>query len=325
MNRADHRKLQIPDLLTGTRSAFEEALQEHRNQAFNVQNVQAGFNCLMRDYSIQCSGGDLSISNQDISDLEFSRDNVIELLSDRFAKLIEMARARQKNLLKYQEINVISLGLDCLSRTICSRWGLKKSRRLGELSGPFDLSVHPPHCIELLIKDGFPGYLDIVNLKFSEEHNFCSNSLLGINFNHEVGIEYASDDFLKLRNIYSARILNFQKCVIDNLPLMLVVHVPHFTGLSSEIIASFIRILDYIKGLRGNSARTAMIVVNTFQDSSRQVVDEIVEQNFCLYNVALPASDYVWFEPNCFLSDSGYSWESSIADLISSRIDKLLE
>jgi aminoglycoside phosphotransferase len=43
--------------------------------------------------------------------------------------------------------DVVSFGYDCLPRTISAKWGLKRTRALGEKSCPFDLAVTPIGCI----------------------------------------------------------------------------------------------------------------------------------------------------------------------------------
>jgi len=304
-------------------AAFLSLIAEHRNQSFSHQKVTDELRRVLRAFSIQCTGGDLSTSDHDILELEKACESSISQISDRFAKLIDMARIRQKNLLKYQGSSVISLGLDCFSRTVTTRWGLKRSRRLGERSGPFDLSVHPPLVIEKLLLSGFAGYLDSKNLSFSTENKFCVNTKWSVNFNHEVGPDYANDDFHKLRAVYASRIASFNQNLLDTKPLLLVIHVPHFTALTPEVVASFSRVLDHIKHRR-NGLPVSLAIINTFNPSVKQIVEDFADSGICLLNVELPAKDYVWFEPNCFLSDVGYAWESRICEGIESRLDELL-
>jgi len=304
-------------------NAIAAAVQAHRNQKFDPQGVQAGFQQLMREYALFCTGGDFSISDQDIADLGMARDGVLAHLNDRFHKLIVMSQERQRNLLRFSAINVISLGLDCLSRTVCCRWGLKKTRRLGEPSGPFDLSVHPPLSIEQLITQDFPSYLDAAHLKFSENHNFCINTLHHIHFNHETGRDFADAEFSRLRSVYSARINNLKAGLRDPRPLCLVVYIPFFTNLDSTVVASLRRLLEHIHGLR-HGAPATMAIINAFSPGGDAGVDEICDRDIRLWNVPLPSADYVWFEPNCFLSDEGFAWERGIAERFKERIAMLL-
>lgn len=299
------------------------ALQAHRNQTFDPRLVQTDVSHLMRQYALISTFKDFSISDHDIADLITARDTALSLFSDRFHKLIVMARERQQNLLRFEAINVISLGLDCLSRTICTHWGLKKTRRLGELSGPFDLSVHPTLSIEMLIRDDFPNYLDTNYLEFSEEYNFCSNTLHQINFNHETGREFADDDFSRLRSVYAARINNLKAGLRDPRPLCLVVHVPHFTDLDAAGLASLWRALQHIESLRQGAA-TTMAIINSFTPGSAAGVEEISENAIRLWNVPLPSPDYIWHDPECFLSDAGFNWERGIAERIKERMTSLL-
>jgi hypothetical protein len=299
------------------------AVQAHRNQTFAPESVLADVQHLMRQYALVSTFKDFSISDQDIADLTRARDGALACINERFHKLIVMAQERQQNLLRYEAINVISLGLDCLSRTICTHWGLKKTRRLGEPSGPFDLSVHPPLTIEMLIKDNFPNYLDSAHLKYSESHNFCINTLHHVHFNHETGREFAEDNFSRLRSVYSARIRNLKAGLHDPRPLCLVVHVPHFTGLDPAGLTSLLRVQEHIQGLRAGAPST-MAIINSLTPGIPAGVDEVCDQHIRLWNVPLPSAEYVWHDPHCFLSDEGFRWERSIAERIKVRMETLL-
>ena len=58
----------------------------------------------------------------------------------------EYNKIREKFILKYshwqKKVKIVSLGWDCLPRTIFTWWGIKKTKENGELSYPFDLSMH---------------------------------------------------------------------------------------------------------------------------------------------------------------------------------------
>ena len=77
------------------------------------------------------------------------------------------------------DYTIISLGLNCLPRTLLTRWGLKPSKKLGEPSMPFDLAVFDQlevtHCIKTEFCDFFKG------LKFERDATFssiCCNVLM---------------------------------------------------------------------------------------------------------------------------------------------------
>lgn len=313
----------LPSGATAAADSLAAALQAHRNQLFHPEKVQADLQQLMQQYALICTFKDFSISDQDISDLITARDSALSIINDRFHKLIVMAQERQHNLLRYEGIKVISLGLDCLSRTICTHWGLKKTRRLGELSCPFDLSVHPPLTIEMLIKEDFPDYLETKHLRYLEDHNFCINTLHQIHFNHESGREFADDDFSRLRSVYSARIANLKAGLRDPAPLCLVVHVPHFTDMNAAVLASLQRLLEHLEGLRAGAA-TTMAIINSFLPTASAGVEEVSSAGLRLWNVPLPSADYVWHNPDCFLSEAGFQWERGIAERIRERIETLL-
>jgi hypothetical protein len=309
-----------PDPISST---LAEAVQAHRNQTFDPRVVQTDFEHLMRQYALITTFKDFSISDRDIDDLAAAQNNALNYINERFHRLIVMAQERQQNLLRFEGVNVISLGLDCLSRTICTHWGLKKTRRLGELSGPFDLSVHPQLTIEMLIKNDFSNYLDPRYLIFSEEHNFCINTLLKVHFNHETGREFADDNFSRLRSVYSARINNIKAGLRNPRPLCLAVHVPHFTELTLGGLVSMQQLMEYIQSLRAGAPAT-MAIINSFDPNSAVCVEEFCNDSIRLWNVPLPYPNYVWHDPICFLSEEGFTWERGIAERIKERMLALL-
>lgn len=315
--------MDVLNTLTDIETDIETAIAQHRNQKFSPDAVINAFMREMQAVAQLCTGLDMSISDQDIRDLVTAKENVNRLIEDRFSKLISMSRERQSNLLRYHHINLLSLGMDCLSRTIPTRWGLKKTARLGEKSSPFDLAVHSPFSVERLINANFDGYLDTEHLVFLEQHNICSNKKYHVNFNHEIGLDYAANDFKKLCAIYEQRIANFQATLNNPSPLCLVVHLPHFQGAGDPAqIDSLRRVLALICSQR-HYAPTIMVCVNSFLPDNKPGIEEVKEETFTVWNIALPRVDYVWFQPECFLTDDGYAYEKHIVELIRKQLDTI--
>lgn len=121
--------------------------------------------------------------------------------------LIEKRRAIQMTTSKYT-YSYISLGYDCLPRTLLTKWGIMPPKKKGTLTCPFDLSVHPLSAVIRLIESNFSDYLS--------PENFCLNDkglpihrTLQITFNHEQDPALHEDQFYGLRKIYEKRIQNF--------------------------------------------------------------------------------------------------------------------
>ena len=59
-----------------------------------------------------------------------------------------------------KKYEIVSLGINCLPRTILTRGGIKPRKKDGELSCPFDLVAHPTEVILKCLQTNFEGYFD---------------------------------------------------------------------------------------------------------------------------------------------------------------------
>jgi hypothetical protein len=123
--------------------------------------------------------------------------------------------------MKYNHI--ISLGSDCLPRVACTNYKMKKSKKEGELSCPFDLSVTSFNDLILAISSDFNGFVSKDNLYNKEIGGveIISNSLyVGTHFNHEspflTKVNFVENEFKLLIERYENRIDNFKKYIEDN-------------------------------------------------------------------------------------------------------------
>ena len=290
------------------------AVATHRNTTFVWQDFVA--NPTNPDAAVlaTCGHDDISISDADLADLEAARDNLDEPLRSLFDRLLTMARVRQENLIAINNVDVLSMGCDCLSRTIPTRWGLKPTARLGERSAPFDLSVTTPEGVERLLSEGFDRLTDPALLTYSDEHCIPLNSEMGTTFNHEVGPDYAADDFARLRTTYEPRIATINRVITSDTPLLMVVHIPDFFSAQPGHLDLFQRVFTGVVERR--TAPASMVVINTFQPGSPDAtppVADITTGSFQWWNVQLPWDGYVWHRVDHFVSPAGIAFEHSLA------------
>jgi len=301
---------------------IEAILDRHRNELVVPGSMLNAFMIPAREIAMQSTGSGFSISAADLADLVALRDQVVGFLAGWFDRLIALAGERRRNLVRYDGIGVVSLGCDCLSRAVLARWGLKKTAKLGEKSGPFDLAVHYPETVARLLADGFSGYLDPDQLAYRDQESICVHSDYLVTFNHEVGQEYAADEFRKLRDIYSRRIVNLHAALADLRPVGLVVHVPHFIELTPTRVDCLKRTLDLITARRQRP--TSMIVINSHVPGQPVGVEEQAVDGFLLRHVPMPQADYVWHWPQCYMSDDGHAYERQVATIVAERLDQLI-
>lgn len=100
----------------------------------------------------------------------------------------------------------ISLGYNCLVRTILTNFALKASKKQGELSCPFDLCVTPLNSIIEILENDFTDFFeDIEECPPGEWEHFI---------NKKYSIQYPHESNLTLREFkkrYMRRIENFRK------------------------------------------------------------------------------------------------------------------
>lgn len=300
---------------------IEAALEAHRNEALVPDAAVESFLGPAHVLTQSAAGNTLAISAADLADVVAVKERTLGLLTGWFDRLIALTDERRRNLLKYAEIGVVSLGCDCWSRSVLSRWGLKKTAKLGEQSGPFDLAVHPPETVAALLANDFSGYLEPDQLAFREADSICIQRHYHVSFNHEVGAEYASDDFRKLRDIYTRRISNLRAALADLRPLGLVVHVPHFIDLTPHRADCLRQTFDRI--VAGRRAATAMIVINSCLPGEPCPTTEQETAGFLLRHVPMPGPEYVWHWPQCYMSEAGHTYERQLVTIVAERLDRL--
>lgn len=303
-------------------SDIEAALEAHRNEALVPDATVESFLAPAHVLAQVAAGNSLAISAADLADVVAVKERTLGLLAGWFDRLISLTEERRRNLVRYDGIGVVSLGCDCWSRAVLARWGLKKTAKLGERSGPFDLAVHPPETVAALLANDFAGYLEPEQLAYREADSICIQRHYHVSFNHEVGPEYAAEGFRKLREIYARRIANLRGALADPRPLGLVVHVPPFTDLSPSGADCLQRTCDQIAA--GRQAPTAMIVIHSYIPGQACLTEERETARFMLCHFAMPTPEYVWHLPQCYMSEAGHAYERRLVAIVAERLDRLV-
>jgi hypothetical protein len=303
------------------RPSLPEAIEEHRNSVLEPQAHIAAATKQALQMSVLSSGQGFAISNKDIADLECIRDGVVSAWTDIVNKLITVAQVRQRNLLRFDEINMLSLGGDCFSRTVLTRWGLKRTSKLGEHSCPFDLAVTYPRAVDLLIENDFEGFMDPLNLAYNEAANNCCNTRYKINFNHEPGSDYAANNFTKLRTLYNARVSNFRHVVSASKPLFMLIYLPIFMEEKTSYVEIAERIFRNIKKQR--QGITSLLVLNAHAPGIAPVVDGYVDSDCEWINIQAPDAGYVWHDSSWFMSNTGMEHEQKVIQFVESHLHRM--
>lgn len=166
---------------------------------------------------IKCHQSDIACKNQD--DIQYL------LASAKQAKV-------NHELVKNRNYKIISLGSDCLPRTVATIWGLKPRKYSGELSCPFDLALHPYTAVVEALKTNFDNYLNPTHLRAhfiekgydsSEKFSCIKNTYHNCTFSHERGDRFSENNFERFIQVYRRRISNFYQ-YLNSSPVLFLVY-----------------------------------------------------------------------------------------------------
>lgn len=115
--------------------------------------------------------------------------------------------------------HIISLGRNCLPRVILTHSGYKPRKAQGELTLPFDLSIHSYENVCSLIENDFKFYIDANFIEIKEE-KIVHTYYKGVEFPHESGAKYieffSKNNFEELVKKFQKRVENFYAYIADN-------------------------------------------------------------------------------------------------------------
>lgn len=83
------------------------------------------------------------------------------------------------------DYEIVSLGQNCLPRLYCTRNGLKKTKKMGELSMPFDLAQHSLLSVIHFVKTDFQDFFDWITYMETIEISCWVNEKYKNKYNHD--------------------------------------------------------------------------------------------------------------------------------------------
>lgn len=129
-------------------------------------------------------------------------------------KMVFVMPAKKKNF-------YISLGYNCFSRWVLTKFGLKPRKKQGELSFPFDLVTTPINSLVQILENDFEDFCDDLYLEDTAEFGkMWKNRKYNICFPHDGGLSRE-----ELIQRYFARIDNFHKIVLNSENLCFVMTI----------------------------------------------------------------------------------------------------
>jgi len=249
------------------------------------------------------------ISNDELCQLKslenFAPNDELDWLVNYAIYNVETRINNHLELAKYN-YKIVSLGSNCMSRTIPTRWGLKLPKSMGELTHPFDLSVHPYGSICQVIENDFQDYLN--PLLFKQNHNGVpKHKKYQVVFNHERDSYFSQDNFSPLIKKYEERIKNFYHDIYQSPILFLYVNKPNENNFPLE--------LAQVVQNKFKDVHHKLLYINT-KELNFDLNKSQFPENLIAKYIPVPSEDYNWSQPQYYATESGKSFEMNIIKAI---------
>ena len=249
---------------------------------------------------------------------------VSHVLTARFENLAN--RALQ------DDMEILSIGSDCLPRIIFSKWGIQRTRMFGKLSYPFDLALVQPKAALRLVAQDFNGLVDRSSLSYLAGYDYPINTRDGFIFNHESGGEWIANDFARLISLYTRRVRDFRASVgNEKHKIFLFNYCDRFTGDAAQFFRAggLTPQQDYdadardllVAATQSLAARTSgkiavLCVVSGYVGPDAPVVqlEEFAVDGALVrvVRVPRPTSTYTFYDPADYAAASGLEFERAI-------------
>lgn len=244
----------------------------------------------------------LDLAEADIAELERLRDRLQEYSDQQFDFAVRNARTRLANreILANYDYKLVSLGTDCLSRTIPTRWGLKPPKSLGERTHPFDLAIHPYEAVCEVLDRDFEDYLDVKWLGMNNL-NYVIHKKLKVHFNHEKGETFSANEYSYFIEQYRRRIANLRQDIAGH-PILYVLHLT-----ASRVPCQLYEILA-----RRTPHGFALLAISTANEPFDETTAADAPPGLILEHIPYPYAGYVWHIPAHYASPAGQAFDRRI-------------
>lgn len=288
-------------------------LDETGKCGFSVKSAENIIFRSLTDIAAEVSRVRFAVSAEDIEELAKARRIALSTVEAHFDNMERVVHARRENITRFSHINFVSLGFDCLPRTLLTRWGLKRSAKLGEISMPFDLAFHSAEGVAAIIEGDFDFYFN-GPLVYDAKQKFAVYPPFGVELNHDVGDEFYADGWAGLHARYQARAANFRAMLASEQPAMFVHHT-HDRSVDRHIRALF----DLVRRLRAGRP-TGFACVHT-PDFKAPGGPPLPSNEIRLIERSYPFDGYTWHNQRHTFSRRGFDFERSIAEELAAIVE----
>lgn len=223
-----------------------------------------------------------------------NRQRMEQVQAAFFAATAEIDRRR------YQ---IISVGSDCMSRTLPTFWGLKPRKKDGEKSFPFDLSANNITGMVQNLQNDFADFFE--GIEWSKTFNCYLNVRQGSYYLHEKDLTDTPESLTLFRQRFERRIADFRAALQAELPVIFVFH--YGEQLCCSRPEEFDSLYAVVKKLRGNRPTSWLVV-----DTSRSLKPEYSDVEYYIPDF-LPGG-YVWHTDSWRYTPEGIRFESEMME-----------
>lgn len=247
----------------------------------------------------------------DVLELQY-RDYIHRVLTAQFSNIPNE---------RLQEINLVSLGSDCLPRTLFTKWGLRRSRKFGERTLPFDLVSVGSRGTLRIIADDFRAMLDTSALTIAEGFDAPFNSELHLCFNHEVGPFWREDNHRRLVERYQKRIDRFRSTLRNGKPTIAVLN--YGSTFDSAAQDALITAVETLSAKTAGRLRFLCVITAPSASEWRRTYAERVTSTATLTRVynERPVEMYQFYRPDLYTSPDGVRYERGFLEAIRDVIE----
>ena len=262
----------------------------------------------------------LRLETADQQQLDFST-YLTNVLAARFQNLTN--RGLQEN------VNIVSIGGNCVPRLILSKWGLRTTRSLGARSLPFDLVWVEPKGVCEILTTHFSDMVarDLLSITTNAEvrqdwkwfvgtEPTAVNNLRQVCFNHEPGKFWLEDNYFELIRRYDLRISRFKSILSNGKPTIALLnyHQPFSKGSLGDLI-------NAARGLSELTMSPLYLICVVTAGPSNDVADiESLHVNRkCRLTVRYnrqPSDSYIFYSPLHYATADGLAWEQSFIHVV---------
>lgn len=219
--------------------------------------------------------------------------------------IIRFEKEFEKNVQMSSKYKIYSLGTNCYARVMTTAWGLKPRKKQGEVTLPFDISIHPLTSILKILNNSFQDYFDDIFF----DGTCWTNKKYNIKFVHD-----CVDDKEAFITRFQHRIENFYDVLNNQIPTMFVCTVEQYydTKIFADLFA-------YLQKMREDRPFKLLII----NYSNTNIV---VPQGITLYSHKIETEqekDYM--KPHLQYTDFGFNLEYPLVLKIREELNALMQ